>query len=162
MKYTVTGLMGTYGQASAAVRDLELVGITGEQVELISDADEDARTVESEDKAPVEGEVRDTPGETPEYIDEQEFYASHVREGRAVVIVRTETELGAKQAEAILKEHGAEIAERRKGDERPESVAPSSVGHSAPGIGDNAATKGGDATDLEAKGKQFRVRGNTR
>jgi hypothetical protein len=43
----------------------------------------------------------------PDYIGEQEFYASHVKQGGAVVIVRATTEQAANQAAAILQERGA-------------------------------------------------------
>ena len=44
MQYAVVGIFGSFGDAEAAVRDLELAGIAGEQVEVISDINEDART----------------------------------------------------------------------------------------------------------------------
>jgi hypothetical protein len=44
MQYVVVGILGSYADAEAAVRDLELAGIVGEQVEVISDIDQDART----------------------------------------------------------------------------------------------------------------------
>ena len=47
MQYMVAGIFGTYGDAEAAVQDLELAGIVGEQVEVISDIDEDARTADT-------------------------------------------------------------------------------------------------------------------
>ena len=44
MQYIVVGILGSYTDAEAAVSDLELAGIVGEQVEVISDIDQDART----------------------------------------------------------------------------------------------------------------------
>ena len=176
MHTTVIGLFDTYGQAEAAVRDLEIAGIVGEEVEVISDTDRDARAealgvkpresfrdriarVFGGSAKPAADEVYDTPGDMPNYIGEQEYYASHVRQGRSVVIVRAANELAADQATAILREHGGKIAERRRHDDRPETEAPRSAAETASGIGDEPATTGGDAQDLEAKGKQFRVRG---
>jgi hypothetical protein len=42
-QYMVIGMFGRYADAEAAVLDLESAGIVGEQVETISDIDEDAR-----------------------------------------------------------------------------------------------------------------------
>ena len=39
MQYVVVGIFGSYADAEAAVSDLELAGIEGEQVEVISDID---------------------------------------------------------------------------------------------------------------------------
>ncbi len=128
MQYMVVGIFETYGDAEAAVQDLELAGIVGEQVEVISDIDEDARTADTPGEpstkphetarariarlfgkgGPLENtEVRDIPGEQPNYIGEQEFYANHLEQGGAVMIVRTSTEQSASRAAAILRDHGA-------------------------------------------------------
>ena len=128
MKFIVVGIFKSYGEAEGAVRDLELAGIVGEQVEVISDIDQDARTAntpgEPSTKAhephhsriarlfgaggPLEEpEVRDVPGEQPNYIGRQEFYASHIKQGGAVLIVRTSAEPPAKRASEILHDHGA-------------------------------------------------------
>ena len=40
VQYMVVGLFGNYGDAEAAVRDLEMAGIVGEQVEVITDIDQ--------------------------------------------------------------------------------------------------------------------------
>lgn len=47
MQYVVVGMFARYGDAEAAVGDLELAGIVGEQVEVISDIDEDSRTADT-------------------------------------------------------------------------------------------------------------------
>jgi hypothetical protein len=128
MQYTVVGIFGTYAEAAAAVRDLELAGIVGEQVEVISDIDQDARTANTPGEPSTEPHqshhsriarifgaggpqekraVRDLPGEQPDYIGEQEFYASHVKQGGAVMVVRTSAEQPASRAAAIMHDHGA-------------------------------------------------------
>lgn len=128
MQYMVVGMFARYGDAEAAVTDLELAGIVGEQVEVISDIDEDSRTLgaaaepstkprESRlsaiarlfgaGRAPEKPEVRDLSGEQPDYIGEQEYYANHVQEGGAVLVVRTSAQQPASRAAAILQEHGA-------------------------------------------------------
>jgi hypothetical protein len=128
MQYIVVGIFGSYGQAEAAVQDLEVAGIVGEQVEVISDIDEDARTANMPGEpstkpqephhsrlarlfgagGPLEKpEVRDLPGDQPNYIGDQEFYATHIKQGGAVIFVRTTAEQPANRAVAILNEHGA-------------------------------------------------------
>jgi hypothetical protein len=124
VQYVVIGLLNTYGDAEAAVRDLEHVGIEGEQVELITDIDEDARTANTPGEPSTNPrkshhgwfgrilgagglDVRDESGEQPNYIGDQEFYASHVKEGGAVMIVRTSEQEPASRAAAILHDHHA-------------------------------------------------------
>ena len=128
MQYVIVGILDSYADAEAAVQDLELAGIMGEQVEVISDIDEDARTAntpgEHSTRSPAsqhnwiarlfgtggpleKPEVRDLSGEQPNYIGQQEFYANHVKQGGAVMIVRTSTEQSASRAAAILRDHGA-------------------------------------------------------
>lgn len=128
MHYTIVGIFGTYTDAEAAVTDLELAGIVGEQVEVISDIDEDAQTANTKGEpstklrephqsriarlfgagGPLEKpEVRDTSGVQANYIGEQEFYANHVKQGGTIIIVRTSAEQPANHAAAILRDHGA-------------------------------------------------------
>jgi hypothetical protein len=155
MKETVVGVFKSYRQAEEAVSDLELVGIVGEQVELISDADEDARTVRPTDHPPEEG-VRDVPGEMPEYIGEQEFYATHVRQGRSVLVVRLSNHERVEQASTIMRDHGAEISDARRQGEQPSVVASRSSAAAASGTSSNSAQAGGDSRDLNARGQDFR------
>ena len=91
MQYVIVGILDSYRDAEAAVQDLELAGIVGEQVEVISDIDEDVRTANTPDEpsttphkphhnwiarlfgagGPLEKrEVRDVSGEQPNYIGE--------------------------------------------------------------------------------------------
>jgi hypothetical protein len=128
MKFVIVGILDSYGDAEDAVEDLEQAGIEGGQVEVISDMDEDARTANTPGEPATKSrepnrdwiarlfgaggalekpEVRDVSGEQPNYIGEQEFYASHVKQGGAVMIVHTTTEQAANRAAAILQEHGA-------------------------------------------------------
>ena len=51
MQYVIVGILNSYGDAEAAVEDLELAGIVGQQVEVISDIDEDARTANTPGEA---------------------------------------------------------------------------------------------------------------
>ena len=130
MQQAVIGVFPNYGKAEAAVRDLELAGIVGAQVEVISNADLDARTAawvgkasrhnassaDDVDKAhsrrkndPATEEVtdvRDFPGDQPDFIGRQEFYATHVHETQTVIIVRGDS-LVANTAKRVLASHGA-------------------------------------------------------
>jgi hypothetical protein len=136
MQYVIVGILDTYRDAEAAVQDLEVAGIVGEQVEVISDIDEDARTANTPGEPSTKPdephhnwiarllgvggplakrEVRDLPGEQPNYIGEQKFYANHIKQGGAVMIVRTSTEQAADRAAAILHDHGARTPGRKDG-----------------------------------------------
>ena len=136
MQFAIVGILKTYEDAEAAVQDLELAGIVGEQVEVISDIDEDARTANTPGEpstktrephrnwisrlfgagGPLENrEVRDVSGEQPNYIGEQEFYANHVKQGGSVIIVRTSSEQPANRAAAILRDHGARTPGHKNG-----------------------------------------------
>jgi hypothetical protein len=136
MQYAIVGILDSYADAEAAVRDLELAGIVGEQVEVISDIDEDARTANTPDEpstkpkephhnwiarlfgagAPFEKrEASDLSGEQPNYIGEQQFYANHIKQGGAVIFVRTTEEAPANRAAAILRDHGARTPGQKDG-----------------------------------------------
>lgn len=136
MQYTVVGVFGSYSDAEAAVLDLELAGITGAEVEMISDIDEDARTANTPGEpstkphephrsriarlfgagGPLEKtEARDTPGQQPNYIGEQEFYANHLRQGGAMIVVRTGAEPAGSRAAEILHSHGARTPGGKEG-----------------------------------------------
>ena len=128
MQYVIVGILDRYADAEAAVEDLEQAGIVGQQVEVISDIDEDARTANTPGEPSTQSptlqrnwierlfgaggplakpDVRDLSGEQPNYIGDQEFYANHVKQGGAVMIVQTSTEQSASRAAAILRNHGA-------------------------------------------------------
>ena len=51
MQYVIVGILRNYGDAEAAVEDLEVAGIDGNQVEVITDIDEDARTANTPGEA---------------------------------------------------------------------------------------------------------------
>jgi hypothetical protein len=136
MPYVIVGILGSYREAEAAVQDLEVAGIVGEQVEVISDIDEDARTADTPGEpltksqqpphnwftrlfgpgGPFEKrEVRDISGEQPNYIGDQEFYANHIKQGGAVIIIRTKQEQPANRAATILQDHGARTPGHKDG-----------------------------------------------
>jgi hypothetical protein len=136
LQYAIVGILDSYGDAESAVEDLEVAGIDGQQVEVISDIDEDVRTANTPGEpstkphaphrnwlkrlfgaggALEKSEVRDLSGEQPNYIGEQEFYASHVKQGGAIIIVRTSAEEPAERAVAILRDHGARTPGQKDG-----------------------------------------------
>jgi hypothetical protein len=136
MQYVIVGILASYREAEDAVEDLEEAGIKGGQVEVISEIDEDARTANTPGEPATKSgaahhgwiarlfgaggalekrEVRDESGTQPDYIGEQEFYASHVKQGGAVVIVRASLEQAANRAAAILQEHGARTPGSKEG-----------------------------------------------
>lgn len=157
MHTVIIGLFDTYGQAEAAVRDLELAGIVGEEVEVVSDVDSDLRAeelglqahegirerieralrglgmrgarkvrdAEARDDQVRDDQVHDDSGDMPNYIGEQEFYATHVKQEGAILVVRPPSGALAARAEAILKEHGSRTRDGKDGvlvaeeDERP-------------------------------------------
>jgi hypothetical protein len=131
------GLFDNYEQAEAAVQDLELAGMVGEEVELIGDVDQDARA-EALGFEPHEGigeriartlkrlrkpgqthdrdaEVHDDAGDMPNYIGEQEFYATHVKKEGAILVVHPPSSTLAGLAEAILKDHGSKTRDGKAG-----------------------------------------------
>jgi hypothetical protein len=136
MQYAIVGILVSYAAAEAAVQDLEIAGIVGEQVEVIRDIDDDARTANMAGEpamktaepahnwftrlfgpgGPFEKrEVTDLSGEQPNFIGDQEFYANHIKQGGAVMIVRTAVEAAANRAAAILHEHGARTPGQKDG-----------------------------------------------
>jgi hypothetical protein len=136
MQYAIVGILDSYADAEAAVRDLELAGIVGEQVEVITDIDQDARTANTPGEpstkteephqnwlarlfgagGPFEKrEASDLSGDQPNYIGDQQFYANHIKQGGAVIFVRTTEEQSANRAAAILRDHGARTPGQKDG-----------------------------------------------
>ncbi|MGD0404043.1 MAG: hypothetical protein ABSB66_12700 [Candidatus Acidiferrales bacterium] len=136
MQYAIVAILNTYAEAEAAVRDLELAGIRGEQVEVITDIAADARTANTPGEpstkqqepphnwlarlfgpgGPFEKrEASDLSGDQPNYIGDQQFYANHLKEGGAVIMVRTKEEQPANRAAAILRDHGARTPGQKDG-----------------------------------------------
>ncbi|HEX4002424.1 MAG TPA: hypothetical protein VHX36_07225 [Candidatus Acidoferrales bacterium] len=137
MHTVLIGLFDTYGQAEAAVQDLQLSGLVGEEIELIGDLDSDARA-DALGFEPHEGiggrisrmlkglrkpskpeardaVVRDDTGDMPDYIGEQEFYATHVKEQGAILVVRPPNRVLAGLAEAVLKDHKSKTRDGKAG-----------------------------------------------
>jgi hypothetical protein len=131
MRATLIGLFDRYADAESAVEDLEIAGIAGGEVEVISDVDRDVRAEDLGYRPPHgvrerigrvfdrlrgrEGTVHDESGEQPEYIGEQEFYATHLMKEGAVMVVRVPSEALAGVAQEILKEHGSRTRDGKSG-----------------------------------------------
>jgi hypothetical protein len=129
MQYEVVGIFKTYAQAEAAVRELELAGINGEQVELIDDLETDARTVNTPgepatsphkkqlvvDHPSGKEEISADAGEQPNFIGRQEYYAAHLKQGGAVMIVRAPTDQTAGRAAEIMRDNGGRTPGRKGG-----------------------------------------------
>jgi hypothetical protein len=136
MEYVIVGILKGYQEAEAALQDLELAGIVGGQVEVITDINEDARTANTPDEpatkpeqphhnwiarlfgsggALEKPEVTALSGEQPNYIGDQEYYATHVKQGGTIIIIRTPAEPVANRAAAILHEHGARTPGKKDG-----------------------------------------------
>jgi hypothetical protein len=161
MSKSVVGFFDTYGEAADVVRDLELAGIVGEQVELVSAVDEEVPFADDEEK--TRSAKRKGKGAAHDYyVEDPEFFAGESRGGRAAVIVRPVNSEVAETAAALFRNHGAHRPGGGSGPEvendeaRPETIGSRSVAQKTPGIGANAATTGGAREDLEARGKQPR------
>lgn len=132
MHLAIIALFDRYSEAAAAVRDLEIAGIAGGEVEVVSDVDRDERaedyglkthdSIRERIARALRGlrgsdsqKVYDDSGDMPDYIGEQEFYATHVRKEGAVAVIRVPTEHQAGVAEAILKQHGAKTRDGKSG-----------------------------------------------
>jgi hypothetical protein len=134
VEYVVVGILSGYREGEEAIQDLELAGITGGQVQLITDTDDDARTIDTPSEKSTDppttnpnwlarlfGQggalepVRADSGGQPNYIGDQEFYATHVKQGGAIIIVRTPVEAPANRAAEILRDHGARTPGQKDG-----------------------------------------------
>ena len=180
MAQVVVGVFHTYSQAQAAVRELEISGITGEQVEVISGANEDVRGIEATGSGAEHS--RDSLGERiahffraltgsehqrvhDYYVEDQEFYAGEVRQGRTMLIVRPLSERDADTAVDVMRTHGGAGVTGKKQPSvtretsEPETAAPRAMGSTASSIGAPRTTTGNYQDDLEGRGKQLRTSG---
>ena len=68
MKIEITGAFSTYAKAQEAVRELEFAGITGEEVEVITDAEHDDGDPKSNssDSKFVDSEKKSSPEFSPD------------------------------------------------------------------------------------------------
>ena len=137
MNRTATGLFGTYAEAGEVVRALELLGISGEQVEVVSDAAFDARAA---------GIV---PTPTRRSSDQE-------KHDYTMVIVRPSDDRGMDQARHLMHLHGAKLYRWQiSADSAPDLPIKDTPEKSTPdsNIG-GPGTTGDDPRDLEGRGKR--------
>jgi hypothetical protein len=113
-----------------------MAGIVGEQVEVITDIDQDVRTANTPGEpttqnpephqsklarlfrssgSPKHDGVTADAGEQRDFIGDQVFYANHIRQGGTVLVVRTRTEPPARSAAEILHNNGARTPGKKDG-----------------------------------------------
>jgi hypothetical protein len=120
MEKIIVGMADSYGTAESIVEDLELAGIVGNQVEVITDLDDEVTGFEGkEGQAPREGFVErirqffhshsraEKNVAHDYYVEDPESYVSKVREGRSLVIVRLPDGMEGDRAVEILRGYGA-------------------------------------------------------
>lgn len=106
MGKTIVSDFDTYAQASEVVRDLELEGITGTEVEVVSDADHDIRGVANAKYSARYGAGRRIVNGMSHFL--HSLGANEVQKGRAMVIVRA-SDRNAERVSELLLERGGEI-----------------------------------------------------
>jgi hypothetical protein len=161
MKIEITAAFSTYAEAQEAVRELEFAGITGEEVEVITDAEHDARDPKSNSSdSKSAGSKKKS---SPEFSDDAGGFAKQPYPGRTIVIVRSSEARSVDRIAELLRQYGAEnvsnfgdLAAKMQQD-KPETTPPRAIGATTSGLGAPGVTTGADDTDLEARGKEFRT-----
>ena len=172
MARVIVGVFHTYSSSQAAVRDLEIAGITGEQVEVISGADEDVRGVDAGLDAPHSESIAEriahffrglTGSEAHRvhdyYVEDQEFYAGEVRQGRTMLIVRPPSDREADIASEVMRSHGGagvtgeKMPSAVRENDNPETVTPRATGSTETTIGAPHTTTGNYQMISEAEAK---------
>jgi hypothetical protein len=166
-------MAGSYTAAQAIVEALEREGIVGTRVEVVSGADDDissAGKANSGDKKGLADKIRNifrSDGHSghnsiPDYGGDPEFYASHVRQGRALIIVRMPDVPEADRAAEVLRLNGAFDP---RGGEKPRIVWENDQPGANPSfqprerdktMDDDTLTTGGTRADLEGRGTNIR------
>ncbi len=175
MRKTVVGMVDAYGTAEQIVEDLELHGIVGNEVEVVSGADQEVWGPAAPSGDPPKEGFADRIRRFFQsiaysnkhqahdyYVEDQEFYASQVRQGRAMIIVRAPDVLEADRAAEILRQHGA--YDPRGGDgprifwenDQPESTPAPHEGQKEQTIGNDAVITGGTGSELKGRGAKIR------
>ena len=138
MNRTATGVFETYAEAGRVVRELELLGISGEQVEVVSDAASDVRGA---------GVM---PASTREAAEDDNHDCT-------LVIVRPSDDRGMEQARHLMHQHGAKLYRWQiSADGAPDLPIKDTTDKTTPdsNIG-GPGTTGGDPRDLEGRGKRI-------
>jgi hypothetical protein len=161
MKIEVTGAFSTYAKAQEAVRELEFAGITGEEVEVITDAEHDARDPKSNSSDPLSADSKKK--SSPEFSPDAGGLTKQPYPGRTIVMVRSSNARSVDRIAGLLRRHGAENVSHsgepsaKMQQDKPETTPPRALGATASGLGTPGVTTGADDTDLEARGKEFRT-----
>jgi hypothetical protein len=174
MRKTIIGMAGSYTAAQTIVEALEREGIVGTQVEVISGAADDISSLDNSANArrptfvekirsifQPHGHSHDT-GPRDQYLEDPDFYASHVRQGRALIVVRMPDVPEADRAAEVLRVNGA--FDPGGGDkprvvwenDRPGIDPASRQDNTKKTIGDDTLTTGGTRDDLEGRGTTIR------
>ncbi len=139
MNRTATGVFETYTAAGKVVRELELLGISGEQVEVVNDASHDVRGM----------------GVVPQPKDNERDAA----EDYTIVIVRPSDDEGMEQTKHLMDQYGAKLFRWQI------SVDGGPIAHDATGTTPESSiggpgTTGADPSDLEGRGTRIKVHGS--
>lgn len=139
MNRTAKGVFDTRAAAGKVVRELELLGISGEQVEVVSD---EARDVRGEGVVP-QGKDRDGSSSKDKYT---------------IVIVRPSDDVGMEQAKNLMDRYGAKLFRWQiSADGAPvEGGEPGTTPDTEIG---GPGTTGNDPQDLPGRGITFKVHG---
>ncbi len=160
MKIEIAGAFSTYSKAQEVVRELELAGITREEVGVLTDAEHDARGTGT--NSPESHSDRSPKKDaSPKFADDADGLTKQPYPGRTVAIVRSSDARAVDRIADLLRQHGAENVSRsgeptvKMQQNKPEITPAPAVGATASGLGSPGITTGEDDSDLEARGKEF-------
>lgn len=161
MKIEITGAFGAYANAQEAVRELEFAGITGEEVEVITDAEHDACNPKS--NSSHSKSVGSKKKSSPEFSPDAGGLTKQPYPGRSILIVRSSDVRSVDRIAGLLRQHGAENVSHsgepsaKMQQDRLETTPPRAMGATASGLGTPGVTTGAEDTDLEARDREFRT-----
>ncbi|MGB8542267.1 MAG: hypothetical protein WCD49_11590 [Candidatus Acidiferrales bacterium] len=161
MKIEITGAFGTFAKAQEAVRELEFAGITGEEVEVITGAEHDARDPQANPSGSKSAESKRKA--SPEFSHDAGGLTKQPYPGRTIIIVRSSDARSVDRITDILHHYGAENISysgepaAKMQQDKTETTSPRAIAATAPGLGAPNVTTGAVDTDLEARGKEFRT-----
>jgi len=139
MNRTAAGVFDTYTAAGKVVRELELLGISGEQVEVVNDASHDVRGI----------------GVVPQPKDAE----SDSSEDYTMVIVRPSDDEAMEQTKHLMDRYGAKLFRWQISVDGAPTTRDGAGKSPETSIG-GPGTMGADPADLEARGTRIRVRGS--
>lgn len=139
MNRTAAGVFDTYTAAGKVVRELELLGISGEQVEVVNDASHDVRGI----------------GVVPQPKDDQ----SDSPEDYTMVIVRPSDDEAMEQTKHLMDRYGAKLFRWQISVDGAPTTRDGAGKSPQTSIG-GPGTMGADPADLEVRGTRIRVRGS--